>query len=200
MLKSIYFVRHGQTISQTPTVIYGRNEIELSEIGMQQMRDLSKTIDTKVERIFCSPIGRSRKSAEILAANRIPVEAKPEISEIDFGQYAGKDTAKLPDVFVDKYQTRLTSDTPFPEGESVNDLLQRISRFHQWLVKQDLQSVCLVSHQWLLNYYLKTLIQADILRGANFVFKPGRVTYIQVSVDDIDFMAHNIDSFELSIV
>jgi len=194
----LYLIRHGETASKNPNLIYGHNKVDLSLNGRKQMKILSKTINGHVQYIFTSPIERAFESGQILSNGKIPIEAKDELKEINFGTYNGEDVTKYPDLFIDKYKSKLLASKPFPNGESINQLKKRILKFHNFLLKNNFSSVCIISHQWALNAYLKLLVESNFEKGANFIFQTGKITHLKISKKNkkVRFMAHNIDYFD----
>ncbi len=196
----LYLVRHGSTASTNHHVVFGQEEIELSDEGRAQVRRLADDIaEEEIEKIFTSPLRRAHECADILSAGTVPVITDDRLKEINFGSCSGQEVSGFPEIFFDKYQSRLTVTTPFPQGESLEDLRRRIDDFNEYLLDQKLSSAVVVSHQWFLNHYLKSLLDLKFGTGSDFIFKPGKVTYIKLSQDGADVIAHNIDSFKILI-
>ncbi len=185
----IYLVRHGKTTSTNPFQIFGQQEIPLSQEGIPDMKKLTSIV---CERIYCSPLERAHKSAEIISQNNIPIQKDVRLSEIHFGEYGGKDVRKLKNIFPDKYRTIISPNEPFPQGESVHVLAKRILDFHTELLSKKYSSVCIVSHQWALNTYLKTLFGIPLTEKNTFIFEHGTCTVLEISEMGVTLVGHNM--------
>lgn len=66
----IYLLRHGETDWNRARRLQGRTDIPLNENGRVQMQRAARmleSLDARISRIFCSPLGRARESAGIVA-------------------------------------------------------------------------------------------------------------------------------------
>ena len=65
-----YLVRHGQTDWNTEKRMQGHANIPMNEVGIGQIQELADRIVSEgisFDRLISSPLGRARKSAEIIA-------------------------------------------------------------------------------------------------------------------------------------
>ena len=65
-MKSIYFVRHGQTVWNVENKICGATDIELTELGHQQAIETGEKIlkkGIKADEILYSPLVRAKETA-----------------------------------------------------------------------------------------------------------------------------------------
>ncbi|MDX5594062.1 histidine phosphatase family protein [Pseudovibrio sp. SPO723] len=89
----IYVTRHGNTFDKGDVItrVGGRTDLPLSTSGLAQaeaLRDHFEQDGIKFDRAFCSPLKRTKKTAEIaLASQSAEVELKvlPFLVEIDYG-------------------------------------------------------------------------------------------------------------------
>ena len=66
----IFFVRHGETDYNTQGRVQGQLDIPLNDNGINQAKQLSENLkEYKIDIIFCSPLLRARKTAEIINEN-----------------------------------------------------------------------------------------------------------------------------------
>ena len=95
----IYFVRHGQTDWNVLGKIQGHADIELNEMGIKQAEELrEKFKNVKFDKVFCSPLKRARKTAEIIYNGQIEIDER--LKERCNGTLEGKtkkEIQKLPD-------------------------------------------------------------------------------------------------------
>ena len=90
-MNKIYIVRHGKTDWNVKGLLQGSADIELNEEGIRQAKDLTKVIDLdKIDICICSPLKRTRKTAEILMGNKKNIIYDDMIVERGFGDFEGK--------------------------------------------------------------------------------------------------------------
>ncbi|MBQ3493820.1 MAG: histidine phosphatase family protein [Clostridia bacterium] len=141
MVKIKYFV-HGTTTDNQAKIASGWNHGELSEKGIMQAKALAQTIkDQHFDIVFCSDLLRAVESAKIDFEGRdINIVQDARLRECNYGDYNGKDSA-LADYFSH-------IQTPFPNGESLQDVEKRMKSFVDFL-KQNYggKTVAIVSHK-----------------------------------------------------
>ena len=72
-IKITYFV-HGTTIDNEKGISSGWKDVELSDLGIEQSKELlSKIGDKKFDIVFCSDLKRAVDSAEISFKNKFPI-------------------------------------------------------------------------------------------------------------------------------
>lgn len=95
---TIVLVRHGRTPS-TGAVLPGRAPgLDLSEAGREQAHRAAERIADlpRVDAVYCSPLERTRATAEPIAAARgLDPVADEGLLECDFGSWTGADLAEL---------------------------------------------------------------------------------------------------------
>lgn len=141
MVTITYFV-HGTTTDNLTKLSTGWNPGELSDKGIQQGIELSKTIKDKYfDVVFCSDLTRAIESAKLNFYNReICIKKDKRIRECNYGEYNGKDS-KLAD-----YASHI--EQKFPNGECLKDVEKRIRSFCAYLKKYyDGKSVAIVAHK-----------------------------------------------------
>ena len=122
----IYFTRHGETEWNSRNIICGRTDIELSEKGHLQARELADRLAAEhsdIDMIVCSPMKRARDTAGYAAAalGITPVYDK-RLIEWDYGSFEGKprDTEGFLENKLE-FGCRMAGG-----GESVFDLVNRV--------------------------------------------------------------------------
>ncbi len=66
MDKKIVLARHGETIFNRAGFIMGRSDSPLTPEGVSAAKQVARLIEEqKIRTVFCSPLGRTRQSAEI---------------------------------------------------------------------------------------------------------------------------------------
>lgn len=63
----IYFVRHGETDYNLKGITQGQLDIPLNQTGIEQARKVAQKLKNyKIDMIYCSPLVRAKKTAEII--------------------------------------------------------------------------------------------------------------------------------------
>lgn len=141
-VKITYFV-HWTTIDNQNRVASGRSDAPLSELWIQQAKDLQqKTAIARFDVVFCSDLQRAFNSAQLLFQDSIPIIQDSRLRECNYGTYDGK-----PSAIVEPLQ-EVNITTRFPEGESYEDVKVRIQSFLVDLKKNyDGKYVAIVAHK-----------------------------------------------------
>ena len=127
---NLTLIRHGMTPSNKEHRYLGVTEEALSEDGRKQLEILAeKDILRKPWLLFISPMLRCQESAGILFPGKkaYPIE---EWREMNFGAYEGKNYEDLKN---DSYYQKWIDSNgtlPFPEGESQQEYIKRLSLIH----------------------------------------------------------------------
>ncbi len=143
MINITYFV-HGTTTDNEKEISSGWSDVELSELGIQQSVELKeKTKDKKFDVIFCSDLQRAKKSAELTWGGEVPIIPDARLRECNYGQLNGGLSA-----VIEPMQEKEMHYTPFPEGESYEDVKKRVSDFLGFLkANYDGKNVAIVAHK-----------------------------------------------------
>lgn len=99
-MSKLYFTRHGQTIWNVEGKVCGATDIELTELGHEQAKELGEHIkadkDIKIDEIVASPLVRAKNTAEhISGITGIPMHTDMvSLSRILGNMRAAADAAK----------------------------------------------------------------------------------------------------------
>jgi alpha-ribazole phosphatase len=127
----IYLLRHGEVEGASTRRFIGHLDVPLSAEGERQCAVQAERLRaTKLTAVFSSDLGRSRRSAEIIGApHGLMPNVVPALREMDMGRWDGLTASQIrerePKAFAD-WMARI-GEFPFPEGESVPDLLARVA-------------------------------------------------------------------------
>lgn len=162
---TIIFEAHSTTTDNEAKLCSGWNDVDLSELGYENIKDLRKRYEGKApDAVFCSDLQRSYKTAAIaFEGTNTPIIIDKRLRECDYGD----DTqASKRDVDPQKAE-RL--ETPFPNGESYQDTSKRMLAFLKELKENyDGQTVMIIGHratqygleEHILNKNLKEVVTA----------------------------------------
>ncbi len=142
MIHITYFV-HGTTYDNEMGISSGSFDVELSELGVKQAKELrEQTVNKKFDAIFSSDLKRASDSARYAFEGRAPIILDKRLRECDYGTYNGK-----PSTIVEPLQEKST-EKRFPEGECYEDVKERVEDLLRFLKKEyDGKSIAIVSHK-----------------------------------------------------
>ena len=151
----IYFVRHGQTDWNVVGRIQGHADIELNEIGIKQAEELKEKFkDIKFDKVFCSPLKRARKTAQIIYDGAIEIDER--IKERYNGELEGKIKSEIK-----KFPDFNNPDNDEYGIERINDFNGRIKLFlDEVMQKYKNKNVLVVTHAGVC-IYVKCYFEGD---------------------------------------
>lgn len=118
-----YFV-HGTTTDNEKGLSTGWAHGELSELGIEQAKGLGPLVaNKKFDVIFCSDLKRAVDSAHYAFPNRYDIIEDERLRECNYGDFN--------EVHEHSFKSDMTKyiKTPFPSGESYQDVEKRIRSF-----------------------------------------------------------------------
>jgi probable phosphoglycerate mutase len=128
----LILVRHGATAHSVDKRFSGRNDLPLSEIGVQQAEALARRAATfgEVTAVVASPLVRTRETATaIAAALGVPVDSDDDLVEVDFGAWEGLTFAQARAAHPEELTDWLGSvEVAPPGGESFAAAARRVRR------------------------------------------------------------------------
>lgn len=170
---NLIFESHATTIDNEARVASGWYDVELSELGKKQAKELGKRYqnnDQKIEAIFCSDLRRSFETAQLAFGTTYPIIQDKRLRECDYG-----DITRAPMVEIEKMREECIT-KPFHKGESFEDTSKRVKDFLQDLLKKyDGKTVMIIGHratQYGLDEHIKKMsLKAAVL--APWSWQPG---------------------------
>jgi broad specificity phosphatase PhoE len=137
-----YFV-HGTTTDNEENKSSGWNDAKLSELGIQQSKELEKlTADKKFDAVFTSDLSRAVDSAKLSWGDLYPTFPDERLRECNYGDLNGEDS-EIVEPMQEKSITK-----PMPNGESYEDVKNRIKDFLDFLKKYyDGKHIAIVAHK-----------------------------------------------------
>lgn len=151
----IIFESHATSLDNENDLSSGHNDVQLSELGLQQAKELGERHrGEKLDVIFCSDLERSYKTAEIAFSERnIPIIKDRRLRECDYGDLTQHPANEV------KQQRAERVKTPFPNGESYEQTLERMRSFLlELLEKYEGKKVMIIGHratQYGLEHWIK---------------------------------------------
>lgn len=145
---NIYITRHSKTVWNQEKRLQGRKDSPLIKEGIENAVALKEYIkDISFDCVFSSPIERAYYTAKLLTDNEIIKDDR--LMEMNFGILEGK---KIEDILKEDYEV-YNNMWNHPElferileGESYDEVRNRLHSFFEDLKTKDYQNVLIVTH------------------------------------------------------
>jgi probable phosphoglycerate mutase len=143
MKKTLYLMRHGQTLFNVRRKIQGACDSPLTEIGIKQAEHTRQYFDDiPLDHAYASTAERSSDTLEIILQGRLPYERSKSLKERNFGTFEGESEDLNP---TDR-EVHRSFFVPYG-GEHASETEERMVNFlTQVMDKEDHQNVLAVSH------------------------------------------------------
>ena len=143
MKKTVYLMRHGQTLFNLQKKIQGWCDSPLTDLGIYQAKvagNLLKSHDIKIDHAYCSTLERASDTLEIVLGSDFPYKRLKGLKEWNFGAFEGKDECLNPKLPYGSFFTNWG-------GEDEMELRSRmVKTITEIMEKEDHQNVFIVSH------------------------------------------------------
>lgn len=133
-MAKIIVVRHAESVANRGGIYQGQTfDTGLSSLGKKQARALAAKLSLfKINRIFVSPLKRTKETAEVIAKKLgKKVEFSSLIIETNHGEWEGKSKRWIQENYSDLMYLWLNnpSKTEFPKGETFSETVDRVKKF-----------------------------------------------------------------------
>lgn len=166
----IIFEAHGTSLDNEAHLSSGHYDIELSELGKKQAKEIGKRNENqKFDAIFCSDLQRSYNTGKIAFNKKYTIIKDKRLRECDYG-----DLTRHPSQEVELEKINHIHE-PFPNGESYEQTNQRMKSFLDDLKKSRKGKVMIIGHratQYGLEYWINGKSLMELL-AASFLWQPG---------------------------
>lgn len=147
----LILVRHGETIWNREGRVQGFSDIDLSDVGVHQARQLALSLkDAPILSIYSSPLIRAQKTTRIINQyHDAPIYIEPGLMEMDQGDFEGLSFQELMACekgFLQKWMSDPAS-VQIPNGESFIELQERAWKVIEGIVAKS-ESALVVSHNF----------------------------------------------------
>ena len=91
-MRTLLLIRHGTVVGDAERRFLGATDAPMSEAGEAAVRGLAERVRARyaLQAVYCSDLGRSRRSAQWLANGVAPVLVRPALREIDMGEWEAR--------------------------------------------------------------------------------------------------------------
>jgi broad specificity phosphatase PhoE len=133
----LILLRHGRTPNNAQSLLQGREDASLDEVGVRQAERAGERIRSTwtVDDVVTSSLRRTAETAAAAGLDRFPTRVDPRWAEIDYGVYDRRGTGEV----VRELVGRWAADVEYrpPDGESMGALFRRVAEACEDLVRPD---------------------------------------------------------------
>ena len=183
--KKLLLVRHCETGPDYFGRFVGSSDIGLGPMAPEQAERVAEVIECYgPEAVYCSPLKRARETAALIDGHvgLGEIVLSDGLREIDFGRWEGLSFAEIAmrDTELVNRWAVWSPGFAFPEGEAVNDFLERVGSVADKLATLDEETILVIAHggvvRAMLCHYLRLPPEHYLL----FDVKPARLAVIDV--------------------
>lgn len=150
-MTTLYFIRHGESVSNLITQFAGSLDMPLTEKGRQQAAATAAFLqNVSFSAVYSSDLCRAYETGLAVAnTHNIPIHSAPQLREIFAGDWEGKTYDRLDAEYAESYgiwRTRIGL-AQCPNGESVAQLQSRVDSYIQDIVRRHAgETICIATH------------------------------------------------------
>lgn len=154
----IYYVRHGETDFNLFKISQGQLDTSLNKLGLYQAEKLANKLKNyKFDYVFSSPLMRCRQTLDAILTyhEKLKPEFDPRLMEVSKGILQGNKNSQeiYNDFFKDPHKYN---------GESEEDVFNRVSDFLKDLEQYRGKNILIVGHGGIIKYFQFCLAGKDI--------------------------------------
>lgn len=166
-MNTYYLVRHGQTVWNTLGQTQGHGNSPLTELGIQQAKDLAEALkEYPIDIIYCSDLGRAVETAEIIG-KELDIEIHPTeyLREMGFGVWEGMPLREIEKIYPESF--KMWRNEPekvhIEGGETLDMIKQRQDKLIEELNKKyKNKHILLVSHSVTVRVMLLSFLESHV--------------------------------------
>ena len=161
-MKTIYFVRHGQTEWNAIRRMQGQWNSDLNELGRSQAeRNGQFLAGLKIDHIVASPLDRTRQTAEIINRHLgLEIQFDERIMEWHCGDWSGEMWDEVPDKWPEEFAAWQADQYNYrgPNCENYPDMIERSKPFLDEINALAAKRIAVVSHGMIGRVMVATLL------------------------------------------
>ncbi len=155
-MKKIITVQHTQSIHHTNGMVGSWTDWELSALGIHQANKIAENLKNELKnqeiKIYSSDLIRAKQTAQIIGEYlNIPLILRKELRERNLGKCCGKSVEWLRENI--EVQEKTIDDRMFSDAESRRDEWNRLEPFFSEIMKNNDETIIIVSHGDLLSVF-----------------------------------------------
>lgn len=183
-MKTIYFVRHGESTFNLEKRFAGWSDCPLTAKGNEQAREVSQRIKEfkKISKIVSSDLLRAYDTALAMGTTlNLPVTVDERLREVHLGDWEGLTMDDLERESSELLETWFSDPTQFryPGGESIADMLVRVEDSIETHLK-DCDTLLVVAHAGVIGNILAKWLVGDIRKSSAFNIRNAKIQKIVI--------------------
>lgn len=188
-MREIVLVRHGEAVGTRAGRLLGETDPPLTAAGRAQAARLAEWLSRRpVSRVIASQRRRARATAAAIARpHLVPVDAWPELNELDFGRWEDRRQADLSPR--DRQRFRAWRSHPWrvspPGGESTRRLHRRVARAWRRLAGLSPGRVVVVAHGGSLRMLLALALRVPLAQVLRWDLTPASMTGLALAEGEV---------------
>jgi probable phosphoglycerate mutase len=201
-MTTLLLIRHGSTEAVGHALTGSTTDTPLSELGRKEARRLSQAMmPFGLEAIATSPLRRTQETAQIIAqACGLLPKVVPNLTDVDFGQWAGRQLSELRNDEGFRAFNRHRSHLRIPGGEHLVEVQARMVRECLALVEgHDGKTVAMVSHLDPLRLLLGVFLGMNLDFTDRIDLAPASLTGLQIHPEGATLLFSNLRPGELGL-
>ncbi len=181
----LILIRHGETDSNIRGSYLGWTDMELNETGLSQVRILRDQLkNTKIDKIFSSPLKRALQTADIINENyRLDIVYTDGLKERNFGIWDDLTLEEMTQRYPSEYNVWVSDWIKYPikDGESAIEAYDRSVEFVRELIEKNTEGVfMLVTHLGTIRFLLAYLLDLGIESSWHFRVDNASITKVEI--------------------
>ncbi len=185
-MKTLYFVRHGETDSNAAGVTMGQKDVPLNARGLAQARETAEWLRRfPIGRIVSSDLSRAMDTAAALgAALGLTVEPDPRLRELSFGIFEGRHIADCEKEHPETVARWRAGEFDFapPGGETRRSLMDRTRAALEDLAVAADEHIAVFAHGGTLNAMHTHIIEQGLAEPREHIHRVFRFSNGSVSM------------------
>ena len=176
MTKRVILIRHGDLGEARRGLYIGRTDAPLSEGGRRQAAALAGELGRlSGAHLLCSPLLRTRETAEIALGAPDACDIDSDLREIDFGRWEGMGFAEIAaaDPAAVERWAALDEAFAFPGGERIGDFSQRIGAVAGRIAADPAGTVVAFTHGGVIRFLICRFLGLEDRHYLLFDVQPG---------------------------
>ena len=182
----IYLIRHGQTLANENKQYLGRDESQLTTLGISQHHELAKHLDGVIlDRVISSPRERCMALAQaICGQKKVELCIDNRIAEFNFGIFESLTYKQAQKTYPSEWAKWTQNDSAYalPNGESIDAFEIRVQEFSCELTKCDeSKNIAIITHGGVATSLLCYLLDLEISNKWRFRVENGSLLKINAT-------------------
>ncbi|HZW03740.1 MAG TPA: histidine phosphatase family protein [Anaerolineaceae bacterium] len=180
-MPTLLLIRHGENDVMHKRLAGRMPEVHLNAKGRRQAAELAEMLKhLPIKAIYSSPLERAVETAEPLAkALGLDVQLAPGLLEVDYGRWQGRTYKQLRRQKLWKTVQETPVDVRFPDGETLEEVQQRVLTQIEGLLGED-EVVACFAHGDIIRLAMVHYLNMEINSFQRLVIHPASVSAVHL--------------------